>query len=327
MRPDKPKPTKSELLAELESIRYSLSDEELEQLMQQEDCEIPVLVEPVSVNEEAATAVTVSDEEADITLTAVDAVSEDDLVFDDSGPRTRTETTVTYPSRTYLSHDDTANDDEPSDNAFFPGALVPDELTPTTFTPNKRDEHGNPRTHGGVSETSVVFSSAEPDSPETTIAMDDKSDLLEPSLGQQSLFDQPASTQQKKNTRPEKSKPKASPVVADEENPFLPKHIRDRLSRGRSTIMDELMQVGDSLNRDKSQFQYSPADTEIETTTASATPAPPAPLPHPSKQTDRIVDELVAEYLPRLEAELRKRLREQLSTAGKHTTADSETSS
>lgn len=327
MRPDKPKPTKSELLAELESIRYSLSDEELEQLIQQEDCEIPVLVEPVSLTDEATTAVTVSDEEADITLTAVDAISDDDLVFDDSGPRARTETTVTYPSRTCLSHDGTANDDEPPENAFFPDALVPDELAPTTFTPNKRDEHGNPRSHGGVSETSVVFSSTEPDSPETPITMDDKSDLLEPSLGQQSLFDQPASAQQKRNTRPEKCEPKASPVEPDEENPFLPKHIRDRLSRGRSTIMDELMQVGDSLNRDKSQFQYSPADTDTETGTASDAPARPTPVQHQSKQTDRIVDELVAEYLPRLEAELRKRLREQLSTAGKHTAADSETSS
>lgn len=290
MRPDKPKPTKSELLAELESIRYSLSEEEIEQLMQQEDYEIPVLVEPVSLAEEAGPGPAVFDEAADITLTEVDAVSEDDLVFDDSGPRARTETKITYPS-----------------------------------TNDTGDEDDGPQVEGGVSETSVVFSSTEPDSPETTITMDEKPDLFEPSLGQQSLFDQPASTRQEKSARQEKSKLKPSSIAPDEENPFLPKHIRDRLSRGRSTIMDELMQVGDSLNRDKPQFQYSPVETDTETGTEA--PAHPTPVLHSSKQTDRIVEELVAEYLPRMEAELRKRLREQLSTSGKHKTADPETSS
>lgn len=290
MRPEKPKPTKSELLAELESIRYSLSEEEIEQLKQQEDCEIPVLVEPVPLPDET-----------DISLTGTDSLAEDDLVFDDSGPRTRSDTKITYSPANAFSADSSVQ-------GTVRGEIDEDDRE--------------------VLENSVLFSGTDMDAPsETTITMSEKPELFEPSPGQQSLFDQPASMPPKKNARQENSKQKALPSAIEEENPFLPKHIRDRLSRGRSTIMEELMQVGDSLNRDKSQFQYSPANADAEASAGSDTSTPPAPVLYSSNQADRVVEELVAEYLPRMEAELRKRLREQLSTTGNQNTADSETSS
>ena len=66
------------------------------------------------------------------------------------------------------------------------------------------------------------------------------------------------------------------PVKARGENPFLPKHIRDRLHTNK-TLVD--------IIRD-----YPPA---------------PESQPHP---TNHVVEELIAEFLPKIEAELRQRL-------------------
>ncbi len=298
MRPDKPKPTKSELLAELESIRYSLSDEEIEELGEQEDLEIPVLVEPVSLADETEESSALADETASMTLTSIDEISEDDLIFDDSGSRARDHAEKTK------------------------------EKKGVTYRPSAHAEGNNPGTAAseseggsGIAEKSVVFSRSEPDSPEATITtMDEKPDYSEPSPGQQSLFEQPPLTKKEARTPKEDNPAKTfTPASGSGENPFLPKHIRERLSKGRSTIMDELMQVGDSLSRDKTHFPPPPANTDA--------PAHPTPVLHSSKQTDRIVEELVAEYLPRMEAELRKRLREQLSRSANHKVTDPETSS
>lgn len=80
------------------------------------------------------------------------------------------------------------------------------------------------------------------------------------------------------------------------DNPFLPKHIRDRLEERRQTLANDLAQA--------SAF-------------ASASPQRPHTPAHQKKSSpmtddQTLVEELLAEYLPRIEAELRRRLIRQL---------------
>lgn len=86
-----------------------------------------------------------------------------------------------------------------------------------------------------------------------------------------SLTERPASDRSRRN-----GNRLSPPVKARGENPFLPKHIRDRLHTNK-TLVD--------IIRD-----YPPAP-EIQ--------------PHP---TNHLVEELIAEFLPKIEAELRQRL-------------------
>lgn len=99
---------------------------------------------------------------------------------------------------------------------------------------------------------------------------------------QQSLFDI------------EEKPQKASRPAAKGENPFLPQHIRERLTQNKNSILEELAHVGESLNRhDKSSSM--------------------AKQEHSSDDPDdALIDELVAKYLPKIEFELRARLKEQL---------------
>ena len=99
-----------------------------------------------------------------------------------------------------------------------------------------------------------------------------------------------------------------SPEISDD-NPFLPRHIRDRLHKGQANIMDELMQVGDSLKRDKNHFLYTSALITRKNSLEAHS------LSDIQNNVDRIVDDLVAEYLPKIEAELRLRLRARLTKA------------
>ena len=115
------------------------------------------------------------------------------------------------------------------------------------------------------------------------------------------------------NNRSEKSDSKnekelENPEISDE-NPFLPRHIRDRLHKGQANIMDELMQVGDSLKRDKNHFLYTSALITRKNSLEAQS------LSDIQYNVDRIVDQLVAEYLPKIEAELRLRLRVRLTKA------------
>ncbi|MFL0796463.1 MAG: hypothetical protein K6L73_03105 [Cellvibrionaceae bacterium] len=95
------------------------------------------------------------------------------------------------------------------------------------------------------------------------------------------------------------------------ENPFLPQHIRDRLSSTHKAL-------------EKSQSEQL---ATTHTSTVATQPKPTAstvskaPFTHTSNH-EKLVDDLVAEYLPKIEAELRKRLSESLakSTASKDST-------
>lgn len=107
--------------------------------------------------------------------------------------------------------------------------------------------------------------------------------------GQQSLFESGASAKEKSQeaessqaeinqveASPKKHVSKGSTTKARGENPFLPQHIRDRLHTNK-TLVDIIK-------------EYPPA---------------PEKKTHP---TNHVVEEIIADYMPKIEAELRERL-------------------
>ena len=100
--------------------------------------------------------------------------------------------------------------------------------------------------------------------------------------GQQSLFSS-GDSEHKSRSRP----------TARGENPFLPKHIRDRLDERRQALADDIAQASAffPVRQDAKQDSKSQAKPRIDQDAHQA-----------------LVDELVAQYLPRIERELRMRL-------------------
>ncbi len=84
-----------------------------------------------------------------------------------------------------------------------------------------------------------------------------------------------------------------SPPKGRGDNPFLPQHIRDRLEERRQALADDIAQAS----------SFFPAKPD-----RPRTAAPKLDL-LPGEQS--LVDDLVAEYLPRIETELRRRLARQ----------------
>jgi hypothetical protein len=113
---------------------------------------------------------------------------------------------------------------------------------------------------------------------------------LAPLPGQQSLFGDGDVTEDKtephtpSNKQPNKKARKyENKQQNSEENPFLPKHIRDRLQ-------------GNKPHLGMQSFVSEPLDSK-----------PDSPKQHP-----QIIDELVAEFMPKIERELRQRLEQML---------------
>lgn len=82
---------------------------------------------------------------------------------------------------------------------------------------------------------------------------------------------------EKKPTRP----------IARGENPFLPKHIRDRLQERRQMLADDIAQASSFFPRRSAS----------------------APIPAEHQQ---LIDDVIADYLPRIERDLRRRLQQLL---------------
>jgi hypothetical protein len=101
------------------------------------------------------------------------------------------------------------------------------------------------------------------------------------------------------------------PLPTKSENPFLPQHILDRLNQGKRNLVEEIAQSSAALD----------ASTAILRTHARAerlnrpSYADPKSQSHSfsrdklTLQKQKIIDELVEEYMPLLAAELRRRLR------------------
>ncbi len=123
-----------------------------------------------------------------------------------------------------------------------------------------------------------------PESPQTTLPSPPKQTASSPwpntpLAAQRSLF--PAFTAGKDNPPGESAKhqaQKAQTPITMIENPFLPKHIRDRLHTDKSLI-DEI--------KDSPPF---------------------AGVVQPSYAPSTLIDELIGEFMPKIETELRRRL-------------------
>lgn len=102
--------------------------------------------------------------------------------------------------------------------------------------------------------------------------------------------------------------------MARGENPFLPAHIRERLTQGKNSFLEEIALVSASLNKTSSKSGKKPEPDEkkpeIIAPGYSANNAGKSAAKKNNAEIDhsKIVDELVASYLPRIEKELRTKL-------------------
>lgn len=88
------------------------------------------------------------------------------------------------------------------------------------------------------------------------------------------------------------------------ENPFLPKHIRDRLHTADRTLQHE---IDDSTLRERKKAL---AASELTTSVTSALPTSPSiPLSPSENKEDRLVDQVLKSVMPKIETELRDRIR------------------
>lgn len=123
-----------------------------------------------------------------------------------------------------------------------------------------------------------------------------------PSLpGQQSLFDHendPGKPIEEPNPQPSQRIPKAKG-----ENPFLPQHIRERLKSNNPELIQAIAKTADSLlprQNDSSLAAKSSQNSDS--------------IVEKEQLNHTLVDKLVKEYLPKIEAELRQRLQASLNS-------------
>lgn len=104
------------------------------------------------------------------------------------------------------------------------------------------------------------------------------------------------------------------PLVHRRENPFLPKHVLDRLNSGRRNLVEEIAQSGAALDAstailraraDRTHKPAAVADAKVSLNAHTASDKT-------SRKKQQVLDDLVDEYLPLLASELRRRLKKLL---------------
>ena len=101
--------------------------------------------------------------------------------------------------------------------------------------------------------------------------------------------------------------------IAKDENPFLPQHIKDRLSKEREYFQQIQSEAQESLTPTKS------ASSSPSTPIAPHQTTPIGELPI-SHDEQKLIDEMVAKYLPIIENDLRERLLKSIRTGEYATT-------
>ncbi|MEY4590397.1 MAG: hypothetical protein RL497_2473 [Pseudomonadota bacterium] len=94
----------------------------------------------------------------------------------------------------------------------------------------------------------------------------------------------------------------------DDENPFLPAHLREKLRRSKASLIEEIQRSSDAVHQSSALIKAYTTDTQLKNRERPATTTPP-----PGDPNQALIDELVAEFLPKIEAKLRQRLAEQLA--------------
>lgn len=125
--------------------------------------------------------------------------------------------------------------------------------------------------------------------------------------GQQSLFDDLNQTGIRESLDLSKAPQDFVLPMATGENPFLPKHIRDRLTQGKNSFLEEIALVNESLKRAPSRANDSKPEIRAPQKNQAGSSS------HRKADYQKVVDELVKEFLPQLENALRKRLTQILS--------------
>ena len=138
------------------------------------------------------------------------------------------------------------------------------------------------------------------DNPRAAAPVVEQQTLFEDNLETKALEEHASPKKQGQTKTPDEAKKrknkkvKPPPIVPDliDENPFLPQHIRDRLHTNK-TLVD--------IIKESPQF----TDTSTRPTSASSH-TDDATLPNDVSIT--LIDDLVAEFMPKIEQELRHRL-------------------
>ncbi|WP_444936528.1 hypothetical protein ACJJIW_01490 [Microbulbifer sp. JMSA004] len=139
--------------------------------------------------------------------------------------------------------------------------------------------------------------------------------------------DKPVETHLEQNSRETKAEniPEAEPEREPEpqpepraENPFLPNHIRSRLTGGRPLPVEENTQVTEAPVPPETEAPATVApapevkeEAELPSTEAQAAEEDPAADPEPSakeRQRQELIEQLVAQQLPKLERRLRAQI-------------------
>lgn len=101
------------------------------------------------------------------------------------------------------------------------------------------------------------------------------------------------------------------------ENPFLPKHILERLNQGKRNLVEEIAQSGAALDASTALLRTRARSERLnkpfhksEQPSETQQPAPSKDKAESKKQ--KMIDDLVEDYLPLLAAELRRRLKKML---------------
>lgn len=94
----------------------------------------------------------------------------------------------------------------------------------------------------------------------------------------------------------------------DDENPFLPAHLREKLRRSKATLIEEIQRSSDAVHQSSALIKAYTTDTQLKNRERPVIPAVPEVDPNQA-----LIDELVAEFLPKIEARLREKLAEQLA--------------
>ncbi len=106
--------------------------------------------------------------------------------------------------------------------------------------------------------------------------------------------------------------PSTKPLPTKSENPFLPQHILDRLNQGKRNLVEEIAQSSAALDASTAILRtHARADRLTRSSYGEAKPQQHHAFTRDksAQQKQKIVDDLVEEYLPLIAAELRRRLR------------------
>ena len=89
------------------------------------------------------------------------------------------------------------------------------------------------------------------------------------------------------------------PAVTSDDNPFLPAHLRERLNKSKSSLLEEIARSSESLDASTALLRNFGQGSQ---------PAQQARPQNSEAHYQDIVDTIVAKYLPLIEADLRQRL-------------------